>query len=337
MRTDWGRAVWLSTSNDFMDWTEAELIFESDIIDENNRRRRVRRIVEDPAYLTPPFVDDGDYIAEIYKMAILPYEGLYIGFPVLLNPSGSWMGKNQTGVNQTELAVSRDLRTWTRVANRDLFLDVLPWDGETYDTAQVIPCGTPVVREDVGQIWVYYDTCRFRARRDDVAEEHRHYFEEDLNAVALAKVRLDGFVSLDADRRGTLLTRPFDLRGGRLFLNADASGGRIAAEVVDALTGDPLPGLSGADCVPMGGDSLRGRRELGFRRRADPPRAGSGEVLTGGSAPLRLLAGALAAGTGRRVRDARWPRRGSAFGVVPGAEDGGRTRDLLLGKEALYH
>ena len=256
VRTDWGRAVWLSTSNDFVDWTEAELIFEADEIDKNNRRRRVRRIVEDPAYLTPPFVDDGDYIAEIYKMAIMPYEGLYIGFPVLLNPSGSWLGKNKTGVNQTELAVSRDLRTWSRVANRDLFLDVLPWDGETYDTAQVIPCGTPIVREDLGQIWVYYDTCRFRARKDDVAEEHRKYFDEDLNAVALAKVRLDGFVSLDADKRGTLLTRPFDLEGGRLVVNADASAGRIAAEVVDALTGDPVAGLSEGDCVPVGGDSL---------------------------------------------------------------------------------
>ena len=269
VRTDWGRAVWLSTSNDFVDWTEAELIFEADEIDKNNRRRRVRRIVEDPAYLTPPFVDDGDYIAEIYKMAIMPYEGLYIGFPVLLNPSGSWLGKNQTGVNQTELAVSRDLRTWSRVANRDLFLDVLPWDGETYDTAQVIPCGTPIVREDLGQIWVYYDTCRFRARKDDVAEEHRKYFDEDLNAVAVAKVRLDGFVSLDADKRGTLLTRPFDLEGGRLVVNADASAGRIAAEVVDALTGDPVAGLSEGDCVPVGGDSLgaviswKGGAELG--------------------------------------------------------------------------
>ena len=145
---------------------------------------------------------------------------------------------------------------------------MLPWDGETYDTAQVIPCGTPIVREDLGQIWVYYDTCRFRARKDDVAEEHRHYFDEDLNAVALAKVRLDGFVSLDADRRGTLLTRPFDLEGGRLVVNADASGRPHHGRGGGRAHGRPGRGPVRGRLRSRGRRQPAGRHELERRRRA---------------------------------------------------------------------
>ena len=44
-----------------------------------NRRQRVKKVVEDPAYFTPPIVDDEDYIAEAYHMAVMPYQGFYIG------------------------------------------------------------------------------------------------------------------------------------------------------------------------------------------------------------------------------------------------------------------
>ena len=120
----------------------------------------------------------------------------------MFNPAGALPPPrgNHNGVNQTELAVSRDLRDWKRVANRDLFLGVLPWDGEVYDTSQILTCGRPVVREDLGEIWVYYNACRFRSWSDQHDESYARYFQ-DLNCVALAKVRLDGFVSLDAEKR----------------------------------------------------------------------------------------------------------------------------------------
>jgi hypothetical protein len=157
-----------------------------------------------------------------------------------------------------ELAVSRDLRDWKRVANRDVFLGVQPWDGETYDTAQLLTCGRPVVREDLGEIWVYYNACRFRSWRDQHDESYAEYFE-DVNAVSLAKVRLDGFVSLDAEKKGTLVTAPFTLDGGDLRVNVEAQRGELRAEVLDAETMEPLPGLSVADCDAARGDELRGR------------------------------------------------------------------------------
>ena len=270
LSTKWGRSVWLSTSDDFNDWTEPELIFHSDEIDGNNSKRRIRQIVDDPAYLTPPIVDQARHPAQVYEMTVMPYEGLYVAFPVLFNPAGALPPPrgNHNGVNQTELAVSRDLRDWKRVANRDLFLGVLPWDGEVYDTAQILTCGRPVVREDLGEIWVYYNACRFRSWTDQHDESYAPYFQ-DLNCVALAKVRLDGFVSLDAEKRGTMVTTPFVLDGG-VFVNADARGGQLLAELVDAEDMRPLPGFSLADCDPVSGDHLG--RELTWGGRPASPR-----------------------------------------------------------------
>ena len=272
LSTKWGRSVWLSTSDDFNDWTEPELIFHSDEIDGNNSRRRIRNIVEDPAYLSPPIVDRERHQAQVYEMSVMPYEGLYVAFPVLFNPAGALPPPrgNHNGVNQVEIAVSRDLRDWKRVANRDLFLEVQPWDGETYDTSQLLTCGRPVIREDLGEIWVYYNACRFRSWSDQHDESFAPYFR-DLNCVALAKVRLDGFVSLDAEKKGAMLTTPFVLDGG-VFLNADASGGELRAELVDVEEMRPLPGFSLADCDPVSGNHLARELTWGGRPASPSPR-----------------------------------------------------------------
>eukprot|EP01045_Picozoa_sp_COSAG04_P021624 COSAG04_NODE_2347_length_4290_cov_1.821045_5_plen_66_part_00 len=37
----------------------------------------------------PPVVDDEDFFAEIYNMAVLPYAGLYLGFATVFNPIGA--------------------------------------------------------------------------------------------------------------------------------------------------------------------------------------------------------------------------------------------------------
>jgi len=151
--------------------------------------------------------------------------------------------------------MSRDLHNWKRVANRDLLLSVQPWDGETYDTAQLSTCGRPVIREDLGQIWIYYNSSRFRAQKHDFDKSYARYFN-DLGALSLAKLRIDGFVSLDAEKKGTLVTSPFVLDGTDLHVNVDAKKGEIRAELLDAETMDPLPRLSLLDSDPVGVDKL---------------------------------------------------------------------------------
>ena len=257
--TEWGRSVWLSTSPDFLTWTDPVLIFHSDEIDRNNGGRRVREVVADPAYLSPPFVDDENHIAQIYKMPITPYEGIYIGFPVVFNPAGAlpepW--GNFTALNQVEVSMSRDLYNWKRVANRDVFIGVEPWDGVNYGTTQLLTCGRFHVHED-REIWVYYSALRFRAPPHFYDERYQKYMKDN-SALCLAKVRLDGFVSLDAEKRGTLVSKPFRLEGGDVCVNVDAGGGELRAELLDAETLEPLAGLSSDDCEPVRGDHLRAR------------------------------------------------------------------------------
>ena len=125
-----------------------QLIFHSDEIDHQNCRRRVREVIENPAYITPPVVDDVDYIAEVYQMAVMPYERCYFGFPVLCNPFGAQPPpqKNFTRINQVELAFSRNPLHWDRVGDRMPFVGIDPWDGVNYGTSQNLLCGRPIVR-----------------------------------------------------------------------------------------------------------------------------------------------------------------------------------------------
>ena len=71
----------------------------------------------------------------------------------------------------------------------------------------------------------------------------------------LAKLRLDGFVSIDAGD-GTLTTRPIRMSGDRLLLNSDASQGSVRVEILGT-DGIPLEGFGREDAEPATGDSLR--------------------------------------------------------------------------------
>lgn len=257
-RTEWGRSVWLSTSEDFTDWTEPVLVLHTDETDQVNRRKRVRKAVEDPAYLTPPHVDEEtNFIAQLYKMAFMPYEGQYIGFPLLFNPSGLDVAQmNHVGLNQTELAVSRDLYNWERVADRELFLGIEPWDGVNYGTCQVMVTGRPIIRDN--EIWIYFGTVRFRGVPENYPPEYAEYFN-DMGALQLGKLRLDGFVSMDAEGDGAIITKPFKVSGGHLYVNSESTSGTIKASILDAETNEEISGFTSKDCEPAGGDALAGR------------------------------------------------------------------------------
>lgn len=85
--------------------------------------------------------------------------------------------------------------------------------------------------------------------------------------IGLLTQRRDGFVSLGAgERQGTVLTRPFELAGDKLLVNADASGGELRVEVLDGDGDGDGNGVGDGDGVgdvvarsePLKGDLLHG-------------------------------------------------------------------------------
>lgn len=267
--TAWGRSVWLATSPDFQHFSKPQLVFHTDETDQQNRQLRVQQVVTDPAYLAPPLVNDADLMAQVYQMAVLPYNGLYVGFPVLFNPAGAIPPPhlNYTGLNQVELTVSHDRLHWQQVADRALFLPVDPWQDDTYGWAQKLLCGTPHIHDNK-EIWLYYNALRFRGPRELYKDIADSYFEDE-SALVLAKLRLDGFVALAADQAGTVVTKPFQVRGGQLTVNVDARDGAVRAELLDAATGQPLAGYTVTDTVAFQGDQLSG--PLGWRTQTTLP------------------------------------------------------------------
>jgi len=191
-------------------------------------------------------------------MAIMPYQGIYIGFPLIFNPSGPSRGNND-GLNLTELSVSRDLHKWERVANRELFLGLekWKWDGSNYATAQNLITGRPIIKDD-GEIWIYYNGLRFREypqypsnKMNDFLQTHK-----SMSGICLATLRADGFVSLDAKNQGIVITKPIKIdKSKSIHINVDSTNGYLAAEILDPISMEPLSGYTFENCEKISEDS----------------------------------------------------------------------------------
>ncbi|MDE0428517.1 MAG: hypothetical protein OXH98_02000 [Caldilineaceae bacterium] len=251
----YGRSWHLLTSGDFADWEEHGLIFHADQIDQENGNARLQQFFDDPAYLSPVVNRPEEWRTDVYNFPIFPYEGLYLATPVMHHWSGMHapLYENVDSRKSVELASSRNLRDWARVADRAPFLELSPIsDGETYDTGQILITNRPLRRNN--ELWFYYMGFRYRYL---LVEEvlNRRYL--DASALCLARLRLDGFVSLKGGVEwGSVLTRPFVVNGNELRINTDSWRGRVLTEVLDASDGQPLEGFTKDDCIPAIIDSI---------------------------------------------------------------------------------
>jgi hypothetical protein len=253
----YGRSVYLSVSKDFDHWTDPRdcLIFHADQRDQELGAERVQLHLRDPNLRKPAFHEPEQYVTDIYNLPVFRYEGLYIGLPTVFNHSGN-SSVNSDGFNMVELAASRDLITWERIGNREKFIPLSELDGErNYDTAQLLAANRPIVKD--GEIWFYYTGLKWRDHPDALKSE-AHVSRPDTGAICLAKLRLDGFVSLDAGQTaGTVLTKPLILSGESLRVNMNAAGGgQVRAEILGGRTGKALQGYSMAESAPVEGDHL---------------------------------------------------------------------------------
>ena len=194
-QVDGKRARFITESDDFLNWTTPKQILVSD--------ERDGRAVE------------------MYHNTGFPYEGMYLGLLTVFHPEPL-----DNIYLDLQLISSRDRRKWDRVGDRTPFLPVgrrdIDWDFGFHS-----PSSGPPIR--VGdELWFYYSG---RAYRHPVDGQSR---EPNKGAIGLAKLRLDGFVSMDAgSEEGTLTTVPFRFSDPAVYVNADASKGDMRVDVLD--------------------------------------------------------------------------------------------------------
>jgi hypothetical protein len=153
-------------------------------------------------------------------------------------------GGEPTGIGYTTLGTSRDGQTWQR--HDDVFLDRNPTPG-TWDRAMTwVGSALPVGDE----LYLYYGGYK-RGHKVEPTKERQ---------IGLAKMKTDRFVAREASGATpgvlrTALLRAGDGKGSTLVLNADASKGRIRAQVRYP-TGGVIPGFAYDDAEPVTGDGL---------------------------------------------------------------------------------
>jgi len=209
-----------------------------------------------------------------YQMAPMPYENIYLGLIAAyhsetLKPIPK--DKPWTDRKNLHLAFSRNGLTWLRVGkrgaipHRDLNKDLdwkqialeatfLPYGrrDKDWDWGTVSPYFTPAPLVIGDEIRIYY-----------IAQNARNWWTHSgdppkLNpdapkpdkGVGLATLRLDGFVSIDAEKEGIMTTKPFVFIGDTLEVNANAAGGSIRVEALDP-EGKIIEGFAKKDCTPI--------------------------------------------------------------------------------------
>lgn len=249
---EFGRAVSLSTSEDFKTWSEPELIFWGDEIDQALGKERIDAAAQDENRRGPLVVKPDEFFTDVYNMPFFSYGDLYLGLPVMFNQSGVYFhstGSNQDGILCSALVASRNLAQWHRL-DRSPFIPHSPlsnaacWD---YGMNQVC---RPVVQGD--ELRFYYTGTRFTHLKRELIEKAglRASPDEPMGGVFLARLRMDGFASLRAgDETGVVLTRSVEVAGKTLCVNADAAAGDLRVELRDAATGRAIPGYGMGDFV----------------------------------------------------------------------------------------
>jgi hypothetical protein len=171
---------------------------------------------------------------QVYRSRAIKYQwapDTYLAFP--------WRFKADDETRRVDLGVSRDGLNWKFFADQK-------WYAEPPEGAEEVLSMYGLIRRG-DEIWQYID------------EGGAHGSTRGRSKTRIyARViqRLDGFVSLDAEKETAIaVTRPLIFQGDKLTLNV-AAAGKVLVEIQDE-KGNAIPGFSIADCDPIKTDSVR--------------------------------------------------------------------------------
>ncbi|MBI3922904.1 MAG: hypothetical protein HY318_15895 [Armatimonadetes bacterium] len=220
------RCFGVSTSRDFLTWTEPLYAFQPDLRDDAGSLARVEEVR--PILDVP---DDPKLMrTEFYGLGLYPHESCTLAFPWVLTVNNNARYGNHEGPGELQLAVSRDLEHW----ERPFRIPCVPrgkvgeWDCGFFVTAsQAIRVGDEVWLYYGGSNYTHGTPCLYRA---EGTGRHTKF----TGSIGLATWKLDRFVSADAGASGgSLVTVPLVFSGNRLELNtATRKGGSVTVEML---------------------------------------------------------------------------------------------------------
>lgn len=254
---------YLLTSNDGVNWTYAKTILEEaldvitvayDAVNEeyicmskkplnfdNNKRTHRMMVSKDLENWTTPVrmysiatpQDDADRFLRTdgYGAGLYPLGDSYIGFDWRYRLDELFMW----GYTDTTLLFSRDItEDWQRPFADTTLIPVNDTGFCAYTAAH--PMNVDTDKDGIAdETWLYYG-----------CQEGNHGAPVNYY-IAVAKWRLNGFVSMDTDKaEGTMTTRPFLMNGDGILVNAETTGS-LKAELLDA-NGSVIAGYSLSDC-----------------------------------------------------------------------------------------
>ncbi len=244
------RAVGISWSDDFHNWTEPVLRFIPDELDKINASR------------------EGFVKSDFYGLSVYPVHDMFIGFLWVfkhLPPLSSNGGQGGIyGHTEVQLVYSFDGELWYRSPGRFPFIK--NGDRGDFDFGTISMVNTPFEYKD--ELWIYYSANRvghgfylnpdWNYNRDVLWDEGPNQIE----SIGLAKLKKDRFASLSSDSVEGSATLTVGIKGNdRLMINGRTGriNGWIKAELFNPETGTALPGRTFSDSVPFTGDAVSHR------------------------------------------------------------------------------
>ena len=211
-------------------------------------------------------------------MPVFWYQDMFLGLPTRTLRCGQHAAGNQDGYQFPFLASSRvlgDYTVWNKHTGNP-FCDLSPLSDTQKTDHGMIHFQPPITLGD--QLVFYYHGFRFTHHiwskldptvdQDGIPGLDYNYAAAGLTpaecakepaiAINLARLRLDGFASLHAGATaGEVVTKSLPVNGKSLYVNAAAQAGTLQAELLDAATGEVIPGYTLANSVALQADSVR--------------------------------------------------------------------------------
>lgn len=194
---------------------------------------------------------------QIYTMTDWMYCGVHFGlFSVYEWPNDFSEGSETDHVKRHE----RDVMNYYIATSRDAESWDLQWiyggqplvergGDRAWDKDMVLAANWIVTRDNCH--WIYYGGANERHGTGGVFQPERSW------AIGLAKLRLDGFMSMHATAGGgELLTEPLTFAGDRLVVNCSTAAASSLLAELQTAAGQPVAGLAAGDCIPITGDHV---------------------------------------------------------------------------------